>query len=77
MPETTIDNKPGRKPLPPDFVGHLLSAAVDIHDRQVRRSERWTYLVPIWVALITGGLALVAALVGAALVAASGQGFFA
>jgi hypothetical protein len=38
------------------FIGmrSLLQAAIDIHDRQVRRCERWTYLVPIWVALIAG-----------------------
>lgn len=43
-----------REPLTADFVGNLLRSAVEIHDRQVRRSERWTYLVPIWVAVITG-----------------------
>lgn len=40
--------------LSPDFTGGLLKAAIDMHDRQVRRSERWTYLVPIWVALVAG-----------------------
>jgi hypothetical protein len=53
-----------RPPLPPDFVGNLLRSAVEIHDRQVRRNERWTYLVPIWVALIAGGFGLVVALLG-------------
>jgi hypothetical protein len=50
----------GREPLTPDFVDSLLRSAVDIHDRQVRRSERWTYLVPIWVALLTGIFGLIA-----------------
>ena len=50
----------GRDPLSPDFVGSLLHSAVDIHDRQVRRSERWTYLLPIWVAIIAGGFSLIA-----------------
>ena len=40
--------------LSPEFVGQLMATAVDIYDRQLRRSERWIYLVPIWVALITG-----------------------
>ncbi len=48
----------GGKLLSPEFVGSLLQAAIDIHDRQVRRCERWTYLIPIWVALIIGLLAL-------------------
>ena len=44
-----------------DFVAGLLRAAIDIHDRQVRRCERWTYLVPIWVALIGAAAAVVLA----------------
>jgi hypothetical protein len=52
-----------RDQLSPEFVGTLLDAAVDIHDRQVRRSERWSYLVPIWVALILGIFGLIGALV--------------
>ena len=43
-----------------EFVDSLLRAAIDIHDRQVRRCERWTYLIPIWVALI-GAVAVLAA----------------
>jgi hypothetical protein len=50
----------GREPLTPDFVDSLLRSAVEIHDRQVRRSERWTYLVPIWVALLAGIFSLIA-----------------
>lgn len=46
-----------------DFVAGLLRGAIDIHDRQVRRCERWTYLVPIWVALIAGEFSLIVALV--------------
>ena len=49
----------GREPLTPDFVDSLLRSAVEIHDRQVRRSESWTYLVPIWVALILGIFSLI------------------
>jgi hypothetical protein len=47
-----------REPLTADFVGNLLSSAVKIHDRQVRRSERWTYPTPIWVAVIVGVFSL-------------------
>ena len=36
-----------RERLTADFVGNLLRSAVEIHDRQVRRNERWTYLVSI------------------------------
>lgn len=45
----------GRVPsLTADHIDSLLRSAIDMHDRQVRRNERWTYLVPIWVALIVG-----------------------
>ena len=44
-----------------DFVAGLLKAAIDIHDRQVRRCERWTYLIPIWVALIGAAVAVIVA----------------
>ena len=50
----------GRDPLPADLVGSLLRSAVDIHNRQVRRSERWTYLLPIWLAILEGGFGLIA-----------------
>ena len=48
-----------------EFVAGLLRAAIDIHDRQVRRCERWTYLIPIWVALIGAVAVLAAALLRA------------
>lgn len=51
----------GTRDLPPEFIGRLLSAAIDLHDRQVKLAERWTYLVPIWVAFV-GGLFLLASI---------------
>lgn len=52
----------GTRELPSEFAGQLITAAVDLHDRQLRRSERWTYLIPIWVALIAGVFTIVVAL---------------
>ncbi len=52
-------NEENKRRLSPEFVGQLLNSAVELHDRQVRRSERWTYLIPIWVALIVGVFSLV------------------
>lgn len=51
----------GRKPLDPDFVGRLLSAAIELHDRQVRREERWAAYIPLLVAVIAAIAAWVAA----------------
>lgn len=46
--------------LPPEFIGKLMQAAIDLHDRQVRRDERWAYWVPILVALLAGVFSLTA-----------------
>src|SRR5215472_1052338 len=53
----------GTRELSPEFVGQLITSAVDLHDRQLKRNERWTYLVPIWVALLAGIFTLGTALV--------------
>jgi len=54
----------GSRHLPADFIGQLITAAIDLYDRQVKRSERWTYLVPILVALIVGGFTLLGVVLG-------------
>lgn len=50
----TPKNEKDVRQLPPEFIGKLLQAAIDLHDRQVRRDERWAYWVPILVALERG-----------------------
>ncbi|MHC4183617.1 MAG: hypothetical protein ACYSR0_09735 [Planctomycetota bacterium] len=47
-----------RPPLQADVTQSLLNAAIELHDRQLKRSQRWTVLIPIWVAVI-GGLFLI------------------
>lgn len=46
--------KNGVRRVEPEQVGMLLNSAIELHDRQMNRYDRWTYLVPIWVALIAG-----------------------
>ncbi len=58
LPRDEDDQRPS---LPEDLVGRLLQSAVELYDRQIRLAERWTYLIPIWVALIGGVFAVVAA----------------
>lgn len=48
-----------RPPLSPEHTQALLNAAIELHDRQVRRSQRWTVLIPVWVALIGGLFVLI------------------
>jgi len=40
--------------LPPETVQKLMAAAIELHDRQVRRNEQWALYVPLWVAGIAG-----------------------
>ena len=51
-----------RPPLSPEHAQTLLNAAIELHDRQIRRSQRWTVLIPIWVAVVGGIVAVVRAL---------------
>ena len=48
--------------LEPEFVNNLIKTAIDIHDRQISRSQKWTSLIPIYVALITSLFSLIAVL---------------
>jgi hypothetical protein len=50
--------------LPLEFVQRLMQTAVDIHDREARRGERWTLYLPLVIAVIGAVGALVTALVG-------------
>ncbi|WP_460586583.1 hypothetical protein [Haliea atlantica] len=52
-----------RPPLSPEHTKALLNASIELHDRQTRRSQRWTVLIPIWMAVIGGLLALLKELV--------------
>jgi Flp pilus assembly protein CpaB len=47
-----------RPPLSPEHTQALLNSAIELHDRQIRRSQRWTVLIPIWVAVIGGAIAI-------------------
>ena len=51
-----------RPPLSPEHTQALLNSAIELHDRQIRRSQRWTVLIPIWVAVIGGAVAVFKAL---------------
>ena len=50
----------GREILSADFTRQLMEMALEIHDRQVRRHEKWTVYLP----LIASSLAAVIALIG-------------
>lgn len=43
-----------RQPLASDYTSKLLELAVELHDRELRRSERWHVWMPVIVALTAG-----------------------
>lgn len=49
-----------RPPLTPEHTQILLNTAVELHDRQIRRSQRWYVFIPISVAILTviGGIVI-------------------
>lgn len=51
-----------RPPLSAEHTQALLDAAIELHDRQIKRSQRWTVLIPIWVAVISGLVMLLIAM---------------
>jgi hypothetical protein len=50
-----------RETLSAEFTSKLLETAISLHDRQVRRAERWVFFIPLLVALMTSITALIVA----------------
>jgi hypothetical protein len=57
------ENEEDRR-LPLEFVQRLMKAAVDIHDRESRRSERRAVYLPLVIAIIRAVGSVVTALIG-------------
>lgn len=49
-----------RPVLSSEFIQTLISTAIDLHDREQQRADRWTAAIPIIAALIAGTFALIA-----------------
>jgi hypothetical protein len=54
----TPKDENGRHTLSPDYASKLLELAVELHDREVRRSQNWHVWLPILGVFLGGGLAL-------------------
>ncbi len=55
---TPKENDGGRPSLPSDYTSKLLQLAVELHDREVRRSQYWQVWVPVIVAITAGAFTL-------------------
>jgi hypothetical protein len=56
------ENAVGGRDLPVEFVGKLLDAAINLHDRELNRRERAKHVVPIVVAIIVAAATIAAAI---------------
>jgi hypothetical protein len=54
----TPRDESGRHPLPADYTSKLLELAVELHDREVRRSQSWHVWLPLLGVVVGGLLAL-------------------
>lgn len=52
----------GARVVPVEFVLKLLDVAIDLHDREVTRHDRWKYLVPIIVGIVAAAATVIAAI---------------
>jgi len=56
-------NDPATRKLHPESVQRLMQTAIDIHDREAKRDERWTLYLPLIIAVIGAVGSVVTALV--------------
>jgi hypothetical protein len=64
---TARDESGDRGPIPAEYAAELLRLAVEMHDREVRRSQRWHDWDPIVSSVIAGGFLLLGVLLGSLL----------
>ncbi len=63
LPHKVVNGKKKRPLLDPTIVNKLMEIAIEIHDRQTSRSERWKILIPMLVAIVGATASIVAALI--------------
>ncbi|WP_299765680.1 hypothetical protein [uncultured Dokdonia sp.] len=57
-------SKGKRPPLDPNLVTKLIDTAIELHDRQLQRKEKWKVIVPMLVAVIAAIAAITSAFIG-------------
>jgi hypothetical protein len=65
LPHTTENKKKIRPILDSNTVNKLMDVAIEIHDRQLSRSERWKIVIPMVIAIVSAGASIVATIIGA------------
>lgn len=64
LPHTIESKKKIRPILDSSTVNKLMDVAIEIHDRQLSRSERWKIVIPILIAIFSAVASIVAAITG-------------
>ncbi|MBB3059273.1 hypothetical protein [Microbulbifer rhizosphaerae] len=54
------------EPFDKSIIYRLMELAIELHDREVRRSQKWTLYIPIWVAAISGVILIIRSIIGTA-----------
>jgi hypothetical protein len=62
-----VSSSTGGRELTAEYTSKLMELAVEMHDRALRRSERWQAWLPVLTALVGGGFALLAVYLGTVL----------
>lgn len=65
LPHENVNNKKSRPQLTPEIVNKLMEIAIELHDRQKSRAERWKIVTPMIIAILSAGASIVAAIIGA------------
>ena len=64
IPSDNQVEPPKSLPLSPDQTSNLINLAIQLHDREVQRSDRWkTVIVPMVVAIIAAGASIIGAII--------------
>lgn len=63
LPYKRVNGKKKRPQLEPHVVNKIMEIAIEIHDRQASRAEKWKILIPMVVAIVGATASIVAALI--------------
>ncbi len=64
IPSDNASEQPKSPPLSPEQTSNLIDLAIQLHDREVQRRDRWkTVIVPMVVAIIAAGASIVGAII--------------
>jgi len=64
IPSNNESEPPISPPLSPDQTSNLINLAIQLHDREVQRRDRWkSVIVPMVVAIIAAGASIVGAII--------------